>query len=148
MKTSVFVSSLILTLVFFCALTGFAQADQKTEASAVTKAENGTIFNIPATGTWVKVQSGGVTQWSAIPPTAPETRIDLVSYVKNGNRITYFLIRSACSDGTVGSAVIKQGNKLGTGLDCNGHIVATEMTSVMLGEVEKLPREAAVLLKR
>jgi hypothetical protein len=104
------------------------------------------VFDIPATGAWVKVQDGEVTQWSAIPSTNTKMRIDLVSYVENGNRITYYLIRSACSDGKVASAVIKPGNKLGVGVDCNGSMVAN--TATILDTVQKLPTEAAALIKQ
>ena len=105
------------------------------------------VFDIPATGTWIKVQDGEATQWSAIPSAEPKMRIDLVSYVENGNRTTYYLIRTACADsGKVASAVIKAGNKLGIGVDCNGYTVVKD--AVVLDKVQKLPAEAATLLKR
>jgi len=103
------------------------------------------VFDVPATGAWVKVQDGAVTQWSAIPSAHPKTRIDLLSYVENGERTTYYMIRTACSDGKVASAVIKPGNQLGIGLDCAGYTVAK--TAAVLDEVQKLPVAAAALLK-
>lgn len=104
------------------------------------------VFDIPATGAWIKVQDGEVIQWSAIPSAHPKTRIDLLSYVENGNRTTYYLIRATCSDGTVASTVIKPGDKLGVGLDCNDSMVANIAT--VLNKVQKLPKEAAALIKR
>lgn len=104
------------------------------------------VFDIPATGAWTKVQDGETTQWSAIPSTQPKMRIDFVSYVEGGDRVSYYLIRSACPDGTVASAVIKPGNKLGIGMDCAGFTVAK--TASVLDEVQKLPADAAALLKR
>jgi hypothetical protein len=104
------------------------------------------VFDIPATGAWVKMQDGEITQWSAISSAQPKTRIDLVSYVEEGERITYYLIRTACSNGKITSAVIKPGNMLGIGVDCDGYTVTTY--AAVLGRVQKLPTEAAALLKR
>ncbi len=116
-------------------------------AVSLTPAVAQGFLDIPATGTWVKVQDGDATQWSAIPLTQPKTRIDLISYLEDGKRISYYLVRSACSDGnTVTSYVIKPGNQLGLGVDCNGRLVTG--TSTPLEKVQKLPPEAAALLKR
>lgn len=106
---------------------------------------NAEVFDIPATGAWMRVQDGETTQWSAISSAAPKTRIDLVSYAENGNRITYYLIRSACPNGKIASAIIKAGNKLGVGIDCNGNTVTK--SAVVLDKVQKLPVEAVALLK-
>lgn len=103
------------------------------------------IFDIPSTGAWVKVQDGKVTQWSVIPAEHPKTRIDLISYVEDGKRMTYYLIRSANSDGKISIAVIKPGNKLGVGLDSRGNMV--KKTATVLDDVNALPAEALALLK-
>jgi hypothetical protein len=117
-----------------------------TVAVSLTPAVAQGFLDIPATGAWVKVQDGNTTQWSAIPSAQPKTRIDLISYLDGGNRTSYYLIRSACSDGTVSSYVIKPGSQLGLGMDCNGSVVTG--TSTSLEKVQKLPAEAAALLKR
>jgi len=106
----------------------------------------GEVFDLPANGTWIKVQDGSITQWSATPQDQPKTRIDLVSSIEDGKRASYYLIRSACSDDTVAVSTIKAGNKLGIGLDCKGSMVATSIA--VLNSVKKLPAEAEALLKQ
>jgi hypothetical protein len=119
-------------------------------AVSLTPAVAQGFLNLPATGAWVKVhegKEGDIILWSARSPIHPDTRIDLVSYLEDGKRDGYYVVRSACSDGkTVATAVIKPGKALGLGADCNGRIVAK--SSMVLDEVQKLPPEAAALLKR
>jgi|GEM_PF-6195137 len=106
------------------------------------------VFDVPANGIWIKIQGGRTTQWSAISRAHPKTRVDLMSYLNdNGKRISYYLIRSACPDGSrVASYVIKPGNKLGIGINCNDDVVAG--TSAPIEEMKNLPPEAAALLKQ
>lgn len=107
---------------------------------------NAEVFDIPANGAWVKVQDGKIIQWSAISSTESRTRIDLVSYVEEGKRTTFYMIRSACSNDKIISSVIEPGNKIGVGLDCNGNTIATD--AAMLNKVQKLPPAAMVLIKQ
>jgi hypothetical protein len=118
-------------------------------AVSLTPAIAQEFLTIPADGTWVKVhegKEGEITQWSARSPIHPDTRIDLVSYVVDGKRDGYYVVRSACpGDNTVATAIIQPGDMLGLGLDCNGAMVGK--SNAVLGEVKKLPPEAAALLK-
>jgi len=119
-------------------------------AASLTSAIAQGFLDIPPTGAWLKVhegKEGEITQWSARSPIHPNTRIDLVSYIEDGKRDGYYVVRSACPDGdTVATAMIKPGNALGLGMECNGAFVA--ITSTVLSEVQKLPPAAAPLLKR
>ncbi len=119
-------------------------------AASLTPAIAQGFLDIPATGNWVKVHEGNareITQWSARSSLHPETRIDLVTYIDEGKRDGYYVVRSVCPDSdAVATAVIKPGNALGLGADCLGNVV--EKSSAVLSEVKKLPAEAAALLKR
>ncbi len=102
------------------------------------------FLDIPASNSWTKVQNGEVTQWSIVPENNRLTRIDLVSYVKeDGSRTTYYLIRSACSNGKVSKYVVKYGNRVGLGEDCEGN--ASQSTSTIIEMTPRLPQEALSL---
>ena len=103
------------------------------------------VFDLPADGAWRNVQTGDVTQWSAIPTSQPHTRIDLLSYTDHGVRTTYYLVRSACANGEVAAYTLKPDNRLGIGVDCAGNLI--EGDSSILNRTQKLPAAAAALLR-
>ena len=103
------------------------------------------FLDIRPSTTWTKVQDGETTQWSIVSLSRPDTRIDLVSYEENGARTTYYLVRSACATSEVAKIVLKPGNRVGIGTDCNGNNVTA---TTILGSLPPLPPEASNLLSR
>lgn len=105
------------------------------------------IFDIPATGAWVKVRNDKeIKQWSARPASQPRKQIDFISQlVEGGKRDAFYVVRDPCSNGSVSIVIIKVGAKDGVGIGCNGGMVSKSIT--ILDKVQSLPAEAASLLK-
>ena len=113
---------------------------------SLTLATAAEVPGVPANGTWVRLQDGvEMTQWIAVSATQPWTRIDLISTIDDGARSTYYLVRTACSADRFAVAVIKHGNDVGIGKDCDGALVPTYAT--VLTRVQALPAEALAMLK-
>jgi len=117
-------------------------------AVSLTSSIAADFLDIPADGVWAKVQDkADLTRWSAISPKHPNTRIDFIS-VRDGRKwMTYYLVRSTCSDHSkLKFYTIKPGDQLGVGANCDGALIGGDSTPI--DEVQKLPPAAAALLKR
>jgi len=102
------------------------------------------FLDIPPSESWTKVQSGEVDQWSIIPTDNPSTRIDFVSYVENGVRTSYYLVRTTCANGAVSKFGLKLGNRIGLGINCQGDV--TPITSAIVAVAPPLPPDAQALI--
>jgi hypothetical protein len=95
-------------------------------------------------GVWSEPQySEKGVQWYVIPRgMGAETTLNFVTYDEDGERVTYFLIRLLCGNGSTEFYKAYPGHELSQGANCSGEYDYSRMVKIALLNVDDLPDKA------